>query len=108
MRQSRGGRPQGVGGSGLASMEARTKTLSPLLCLSLPLPLSFFGTIGPEHTQDSCPSASACASVFLSLIHTHTHTHTEVNYHGMFKTFKIKVKQKYIIKNGVTLVGKNR
>lgn len=37
----RGGRPQGVGGGDLASMEARTKTLSPLLCLSSP-PSSFF------------------------------------------------------------------
>lgn len=40
-RHGRGGRPQGVGGGDLASMEVRTKTLSPLLCLSSP-PSSFF------------------------------------------------------------------
>ena len=35
-RCGRGERPQGVGGGGLASMEARTKALSSLLCLSSP------------------------------------------------------------------------
>lgn len=36
MRWRQGGRPQGIGGGGLASMEARAKTLSPPLCLSFP------------------------------------------------------------------------
>ena len=88
--QRREGRPQGVGGSGLV-LEARTKT-----SLSDPfsvLPLSLFPfllslvLLALSRQQASCPPTP-----------THKHTHRcaeqrQANYHEMFKTFKVKIKE---------------
>lgn len=70
MRQRWGGRPPGVGGGGLASMEVRTKThpsvfVSPFG--SLPLPPPLFSTMGPS-THRTAVLWSLC----LSLIRKHT------------------------------------
>ena len=59
---------------GFNGSKNKDSQLSSLSLFPIPLP-SFSGSIGPERTQDSCPSVSACPSARWSLCFTHTHTH---------------------------------
>lgn len=69
-----GGRSQGVGG-GIWLHGKQEQRLSALFFVSLPLLfLLFFGSIGPEHTQESCLRGLLllCLPVRWSLSRTHT------------------------------------